>query len=129
MIDILCCIAAIGLHLGSTHLGNDTGQSLNNINPGGYVQLNSGFTFGGYHNSIRQNSYYAGYTYRFPSAGPFTFSLMAGGISGYGKDIYPAVVPSLSLKVASHTELRLTYIPKIPITQVHTLHISVERRF
>lgn len=128
MLDLLCCIAAVGLHLGSGHFTNETGEQLNNMNPGGYVEFKGGLVVGGYHNSIRRNSYYAGYNHRFPSWGPVTPSVMGGVITGYYKTPTLALVPSLSLAVAG-AELRLSYIPKVSLTKVHTLHLSIERRF
>ncbi len=126
---ILCCIAAIGLHLGSQHFGNDTGQVMNNVNPGGYVEFKNGLIIGGYRNSINRDSYYAGYNYRFPAVGPVTPSVMGGVVTGYYKSPTLAIVPSLSVELAPGFEARVSYVPKVAATKVHALHLSIERRF
>ena len=120
MIDLVCCIAAIGIHIGSYHVNNQTGQELNNINPGAYVELTNGVVLGSYYNSLRRNSEYVG----FKVEGPYHTSVIVGAITGYSDKPILAIIPSVNWG-----PVRLSYIPKVSLTKVHTFHISIEKRF
>ena len=118
--ELLCCIAAIGIHLGSYHINNQTGQELNGISPGVYVELNNGIVVGDYYNSLKRNSVYSGYKLE----GLYNTSVIVGAITGYADKPVLAVIPSVTWG-----PVRLSYIPKVSLTKVHTFHISIEKRF
>ena len=136
LLTSLCnlCIATIGLHVGSAHIApsEDLRGTLNGVNPGAYVVLNNGFTVGGYYNSFRRNSVYAGWTFYGPKLGPFTPSIEVGGITGYSDGNKPmlAVVPSIETPIGdSGLYARVSYVPKFSYTRVHTVHLSLEWKF
>jgi hypothetical protein len=108
----------IGLHVASAHIpqGNE-----NNFNPGIYARMPSGLTVGTYYNSVRRQSFYAGYTYDL--FGPV--SVTVGGVTGYNKfgPVAPMVVPSLSLGA-----VRFSVIP--PVAGIPSVvHLSLEHKF
>jgi hypothetical protein len=127
MSGLLCCIAAIGLHVGSAHFDSDI-EGLNPVNPGIYVELDNGWLAGGYYNSLRRTSLYAGYQFKGPFIGPVQPALTVGVITGYPGGAMPAVVPSAYIDLGD-VGLRLSYIPKVNVTKVHTLHLAIEKRF
>jgi hypothetical protein len=129
MSTLLCCIAAIGLHVGSVHTDNSTGQSLNGFNPGIYLEHTSGITVGTYYNSLRRASYYVGYNYRMAPIYGVTPSVLVGGVTGYTTSPTWAIVPSLSYNMGDGVAVRLSYLPKVEATKVQTLHLSLEKRF
>lgn len=128
MSDLLCCIAAIGLHLGSAHIDPTPGLELNNRNPGVHIELQNGLTAGTYYNSIRRQSVYAGYSMNLPKVGPIEPAIFFGGITGYTNGLWAAIVPSAYLPLGDFG-LRLAYIPKVTATKVHTIHLMIEHRF
>ena len=128
MTDLFCCIAAVGLHLGSAHVGHQPVDNLNPVNPGVYVELRSGWTAGAYYNSVRRTSVYAGYQWLGPAWGPVRPAVTLGAITGYPGGPLLAVVPSAYVDLGGWGA-RLSYIPKVQATKVHTLHLALERRF
>jgi hypothetical protein len=104
-------IAHFGLHIASVHVPQ---YNYNNANPGIYVRMESGMTYGAYYNSERRMSAYAGYTYDFND----TFSVTVGVISGYKMGgektrIMPMVVPTMKLGKIGETTFRLAVIPQL----------------
>lgn len=111
MLDLLVG-AAIGLHLGSVHIPS---KDYNDYNPGLYIKTENNLVFGGYYNSIRRPSFYAGKHFEYKH-----FSLTVGAITGYNKSIYPLVVPGLTFG-----NVRITLVP--PVNQVSSvIHFSYE---
>lgn len=103
-------IVAYGIHIGSKHFPQ---YQYNNSNPGVYVRMESGMTYGTYYNSERRMSVYAGYTYQFDD----TYAVTVGLVSGYslGKEktrIYPMIVPSMKLGKIGDTTFRLAIMPQ-----------------
>jgi len=95
---------SMGVHLASVHVP-DNGR-VNNTNPGAFVRFDNGFTAGGYHNSLRKTSVYAGYT-----AERGVFGLTVGAVTGYGN-----LKPLAALHIKSPVQFlgltpQLTYIP------------------
>lgn len=125
----------VGLHLGSAHFPARDYQ--NNVNPGVYVRLDGGATFGIYHNTIRRTSVYAGWTWE---AGPL--ALTAGVVTGYKRhcdaqgvcygssrhSVMPMLSPSVRLPEIAGYAPRISYIPSIGASS-SVLHLSVERQF
>jgi hypothetical protein len=138
--------AVIGAHLVSLH-GSPTydctprdaaGTALyqarecayQNLNPGAYVRLANGATFGAYRNSYGDASAYAGWTWQTEGG---AFALTAGAVAGYrGSPIAPLVAPSMRLDLsevaAPGWALRVSLIPKPPRHHSATavLHLSLE---
>lgn len=110
---------SVGLHLGSVHLPK---RDYNNANPGAYVRFGNGLTLGGYYNSERRPSFYAGYTHSF---GPVDVTV--GAITGYERAaVMPMVVPSVRLFEIGRVGVRLAFVPKIEKNGAHVLHAMVE---
>ncbi len=108
--------STLGLHIGSQHF---PAKDFNNANPGMYYIADSGATVGGYYNSERKLSLYAGYTYDY---GPFR--LQAGVITGYSRPVLPMVAPSVAL---GHG-FRLTVLPKVARGGASVIHLTWETK-
>jgi Antimicrobial peptide resistance and lipid A acylation protein PagP len=123
----------VGVHLGTAH----STSGYNNTNPGVYLRwadgTGSGPVLGGYYNSERAQSRYAGYhwDWRATTTGglPVSAGVTVGAINGYARaKVMPLVVPSAAVHLGS-AALRLTYVPKIEKGGAHALHLSVEMAF
>lgn len=104
----------LGLHIGSQHY---PAQSYNNANPGAYYIASNGVTVGGYYNSERRPSFYAGYSWDY---GPFR--LQVGGITGYYKPVLPMVAPSVALGYG----FRVAVLPKVERGGSTVVHLMYE---
>lgn len=113
----------IGAHIGSWH----SEPGYNNVNPGLYV-VHNGWTVGGYRNSIRKDSFYAGYTFQY-AMGRVIPSLTAGAITGYRTSPAPLLAPSLAIQATADFRVRILYLPKVRFTGAHVLHLAIERNF
>jgi hypothetical protein len=119
-----------GVHLGSVHV---PAKSLNSFNPGAYVRMHNGFTAGGYLNSYRKFSAYAGWTWTLAESGPWSLDVTAALASGYPKGrvvagLRPIVMPSVAY--GDDWRVRVAYGPRVdPKRGVHLVHFSVERSF
>ena len=110
----------VGLHLASVH---DPQRHFNNNNPGLYYRSNDGWTAGGYRNSLRRTSAYAGFTWQHGALG-----LTAGGVTGYQETLQPMLVPSLRLFTHQGFSARLAYIPRVEKRIASNVwHLMVER--
>lgn len=119
-------VVAYGIHIGSKHFPQ---YNYNNVNPGVYVRMKSGMTYGTYFNSERRTSVYAGYTYEFNDR----FAVTVGLVSGYslGKEktrIYPMIVPSMKLGKIADTTFRLAIMPQASSKNFGStaLHLTAE---
>ena len=115
-------MVAFGLHLASIHIPHN---DYNNINPGLYYRMDSGWTAGFYRNSIRNESVYAGYTvtWRF-------LDVTFGGVTGYTDPVQVLVVPSISFPQTMGVRLRMAYIPRVEKRiDSHVLHFMAEYQF
>ena len=110
----------IGVHIGSHHM---PAKDYNNFNPGMYYRTDAGWTFGGYRNSLRRNTFYAAYTWTF-----FGFlDVTTGGATGYFAEVQPMVVPSVALFTYQGITPRIAYIPQVEKKiGAHVLHLMVE---
>jgi hypothetical protein len=131
----------VGLHLASHHFPDDEGY--NNVNVGAYARFDNGLTIGGYRNSIRRNSFYAGYTQALP--GPF--SVTVGAISGYklkqGKGhkvgstseghtrgaLGLLLAPSIALPSIMGVTPRIIYSPGHLVKADDSFNLSIESSF
>jgi hypothetical protein len=115
-----CAIAGtIGLHVGSQHI---PAKNYNNSNPGIYYRHDEGWTAGVYRNSLRNNSVYAGYTWKFGM-----LDVTTAGVTGYFHKVQPLLVPSLSLFTYQGITPRIAYIPRVEKRiGSHVLHLMVE---
>ena len=95
----------VGLHVVSEHVPQRT---FNNVNPGLYYRSDTGWTVGGYRNSLRRTSVYGGYSLGF---GPL--AVTAGAVTGYQDPVQPMLVPSLRLFTHEGISARLAYIPRV----------------
>lgn len=111
-----------GLHIASVHM---PAHNFNNFNPGVYYRNDEGWTAGGYYNSLRRVSVYAGYTWQYRALG-----LTVGGATGYEAPIQPLLVPSLRLFSTERFSARLAYIPQVEKRiESNVLHLTVEYSF
>lgn len=100
-------------------------HNFNNFNPGIYYRNDEGWTVGGYYNSLRQTSFYAGYTLQYRALG-----LTVGGATGYEAPVQPLLVPSLRLFSNEKFSARLAYIPRVEKRIAsNVLHLTVEYSF
>jgi hypothetical protein len=109
----------IGLHLASAHAHG----GYNNSNPGIYLRLDNGVTFGTYRNSDRRQSAYLAYTWESTEWHRFSAGLTAGGVTGYDRKVSPMLVPSVAF-----SGVRLGIVPR-PRGGSSALHLMVEHRF
>ncbi|MCI4427663.1 MAG: hypothetical protein JHC40_00700 [Burkholderiales bacterium] len=112
----------LGLHLVSVHM---PAHDFNNFNPGIYYRNDDGWTAGGFYNSLRQTSFYAGYTWQYRALG-----LTVGGATGYQYAVQPLLVPSLRLFSNEGFSARLAFIPRVEKRiESNVLHLTVEYSF
>ena len=137
MIKILCAVFVmfiisgchahtVGVHLGSVHSTKyqNNGETWNNTNPGVYVRTDTNWVVGGYYNSMRKPTIYAGKVWPIYQAGNLKLDLTTGLATGYRFAVVPLVSPSVKF---DGLPFRLHYIPGIG--GPHVLHISYERKF
>lgn len=129
--DLLCCVVAMGIHLGSAHIDPyPTAPKLYDQNPGVYIQFSNNVVMGAFQNSLRKPSAYLGYELQLIQYKAFELSVIGGGITGYPQAaVVPLIMPTIRLAIDKHTGIRMGYLPKIQATQAHVLHFMVERRF
>lgn len=120
----------LGVHTISYH----NAGNYNDTTPGLYLERNR-FVIGAYHNSIRNTSVYAGYTWDWPlppnpifQAISFTGGLATGyKHKGYNHDLSVLAATSLRHDLDNRQALRLTILPlhkRSPANYV--LHLSYE---
>ena len=120
----------VGFHIASAHI---PAKDLNSFNPGAYVRLHNGFTAGGYLNSYRRFSAYAGWTWTLAESGPWSLEVTAAAATGYPKGrviagLRPIVMPSIAY--GDDWRVRVAYGPRVdPKRGVHLVHLSIERGF
>ena len=111
--------STIGLHLASHHI---PAKNYNNSNPGIYYRTSEGWTVGDYRNSLRRNSFYAGYTWKFGA-----LDVTTAAVTGYFHKVQPLLVPSLSLFTYQGITPRVAYIPRVEKRiGAHVLHLMIE---
>lgn len=121
----------VGLHLLSQHAPNcylEQGHCApyNNSNPGIYFRAPSGLTVGGYTNSYRLPSAYAGWTFETQDR---RFALTVAGVTGYPQAaVRPLVVPSVRLGLSERLSLRLAGAPRVDRDTAAVVHLSLEWR-
>lgn len=109
----------IGLHIGSQHF---PAKRYNNVNPGVYYRTDEGWTVGDYRNSLRRNSFYAGYTWKFGQ-----LDVTTAAVTGYFHKVQPLLVPSWSLFTYQGITPRLAYIPRVEKKiGSHVVHLMIE---
>ena len=123
----------LGLHAGSAHF--PSGSYQNNFNPGVYLRTDDGLTIGGYYNTLRRVSVYAGYTFEYGPLG-----LMGGVVTGYqpkninslsygqGKALTPMLALSLRLPPLGGFKPMLMLVPPFRSSPA-VLHMAFEHRF
>ena len=108
-----------GLHLASYHAPEKT---YNNLNPGLYWRHPDGWTAGFYRNSIRRDSLYVGYTWKYGR-----LDITTAAVTGYFHTVQPLLVPSVSLFTWRGITPRIAYIPRVEKKiGSHVLHLMVE---
>jgi len=128
---ITCCIAAVGLHVGSAHFAPEpNSEKLNGVNPGIYVKFTNDVVLGTFRNSHNRQSTYLAYEFKLGNNPTLQPSVLLGGITGYSAaPVLPLVSPSVLWQVSPHTGVRLSYIPKVRIMRAHVVHLSLEYTF
>lgn len=115
----LASAGTIGLHVASQHFPE---KNYNNLNPGMYYRTDDGWTAGFYRNSLRRDSAYAGYTWKFGQ-----LDVTTAAVTGYTHKVQPLLVPSLSLFTYKGVTPRLAYIPRVEKRiGSHVVHLMVE---
>jgi hypothetical protein len=120
----------LGIHTFSYH----NSGNYNDTTPGLYLERNR-FVIGAYHNSIRNTSVYAGYTWDWalPPNPVFQAISFTGGLAtgykhkGYNRDLSVLAATSLRHDLDNRQALRLTLLPlhkRSPANYV--LHLSYE---
>jgi hypothetical protein len=108
-----------GLHIASKHI---PAKRYNNSNPGAYYRSDENWTVGAYHNSLRRNSVYAGYTLEHGR-----FGVTMGGVTGYDHAVQPLFVPTVSLFTVQGVTARIAFIPRVEKRiGSHVLHLMLE---
>jgi hypothetical protein len=113
----------IGLHTVSWHSG---GNCMNNENPGAYVQVENGTTFGTYHNSCGRQTFYVGGEVLSHRFGPVEGSVFAMAATGYFMPITPGAFLTLKAPISKTDSVRLAGNHWDGVT---VLHLTVERKF
>ena len=131
MSGILCCVAAVGLHLGSQHFAPLPNQpEFNNRNPGLYVVFSNQVAVGTFYNSLRRQSSYLGYNLQLATYGPVSFDILVGGITGYPlAKVAPLVLPSARFALTHNVGLRVGFLPRTKVTGAYVVHFMAEYRF
>jgi hypothetical protein len=125
MSTLLCCIAAIGLHVASHH----SKPGFNNFNPGIYVETTDGYTAGTYDNSESHQSYYAGRTFEAQVLPHASVAVTVGAITGYrAAPVLPLVVPTLRIPLADKVSTRFAFIPRVEKKGAAAVHLMLEYR-
>ena len=125
----------IGSHLGSYHTNPDACREVknrvcNNTNPGAYVIADDGWMVGGYYNSVRRPTVYAGRQWGLISHGRLSFEAAAVVATGYpALPLLPMVMPIASVQVARTWKVRMLYLPRVPrVNETHVLHLAIEHK-
>lgn len=113
----------IGLHTVSWHSG---GICMNNENPGAYVQVDNGLTFGTYHNSCGRQTFYVGGEVLSHRIGPVEGGVFAMAATGYFTPVTPGAFLTLKAPITKRDAVRLAGNRWDGVT---VLHLSVERKF
>jgi hypothetical protein len=123
MSTLLCCIAAVGLHLASHH----SLPGYNNSNPGVYVKTTEGYTAGTYYNSERRQTFYLGRTFEAQLVPWLSAGVTVGAITGYRPSpVLPMAIPSVRVPLAGDVSARVAYVPPIEKKGVSTVHFALE---
>lgn len=126
-------VTTLGIHTFSYH----NGGNYNEVTPGLYIEKNN-YVAGIYHNSIRNTSLYAGYTWSWPlPANPvfhavsFTGGLVTGyRHKGYNSDVAILGATSLRHDINEREALRLSILPLHKSSSAtYVLHLSYETKF
>lgn len=123
------CIAAIGLHIGSAHINPDQwlkDKGINDFNPGVMVEFDNGATLGGYLNTLRGQSNYAGYTHHFARDWKAHPVAQVGFVT-YGDKTYLGGNIGLQGNISGKWDARLVYVPKVAATGAHVIHLLAVR--
>lgn len=118
-------INTTGLHLGTVHFRG----TWNDFNPGVYVKLNNGLTFGTYYNSERKQSTYVGRTFSKNLTQNLEIAATVGIISGYNKTVLPLVLPTVAYKFHRDFAVRVGFVPKVNKQGSAGLHFAIEKQF
>ena len=108
-----------GVHTVSVH----SRSGFNNVNTGMYVRWPSGAMVGGYLNSERRGSLYAGWHLE-SDAHPIGLTAMI--VTGYRAGIKVGVVPSIRMRLDESTSLRLLLVPKTQKSGAAAAHLTLE---
>lgn len=113
---------AVRLHVASWH---DRGD-FNDANLGLAVHWTGGFSAGGYYNSIRRASWYAGFLVPVYDRHSIRLEVLMGAITGYS-DSTPAIpiaVPVFGYQLHPHQSIQLVFLPEfvLPANAVHAMY-------
>lgn len=118
-----CSADTLGLHVGSQHF---PARNYNNFNPGAYYRWDSGWTVGGYYNSVRRFSFYFGRQWDYGLTPGLSANLTAGAVTGYADKLRPLLVPSFTFGDFSGPKFRLAYLPRVEKGGAAVVHVAVE---
>lgn len=112
---LLESVVAIGLHIGSHHVGSN---QFNNVNPGIYVRTEDDVVIGGYRNSIRRNTFYVAKVFE---TDQHPFGVVVGAATGYLLPVTPLVAGTIRMG-----QFRFLVIPPVAKVTPLTFHLSME---
>jgi hypothetical protein len=117
---------AVRLHVVSWH---DRGD-FNNANMGAALHWQGGLTAGGYYNSMRRASVYAGFTVPVYDRNAWRLDVMMGAITGYSdsEPAQPVLVPVLGWRLNPRNMVQVVFMPRF-VLPANVVHLMVETRF
>lgn len=122
----------IGVHAFSVHSNardKVSGERWNNANPGLYARWDT-IVVGTYYNSIRRQSFYAGYVYPLSNH----FDVVLGAVTGYdgpgyrAKAVMPMVIPSFHMPITDNLSARVNLAVGIGKGSATAVNFALEYR-
>lgn len=128
------CLREVVAHVASYH--TDRSIDFEEINPGIGLRIGKRssrvwYTAGGYRNSHREESFYAGVGYDVGSAGPFFLKLGLVAITGYEIPIVVGLIPEVGVRFGGYGAA-INYAPEVSVdgrTSAEVFTFSISKSF
>lgn len=128
------CLREVIVHVASHH--TDRSKGFNENNPGMGLRIQKpedsvSMVFGGYRNSIRRDSFYAGMGYDLLEAGPLFARVEIVAITGYAVPLTVAPLPEIGFRFAGYA-LAINYVPHMYVRGFEVSEVygfSLQKRF
>lgn len=124
MIDCTPHIHLAAYHASSDYNNHTSGLGVICAGPRENVRI----VAGGYYNSLRRDSYYAGFVYQPMTFGTLRLGAMGGLVSGYQTRVVPMAAAVASLPIGK-TEWHLTLVPPAYESSPAVAELSVSFKF